>query len=82
MTLPARIVDCHHHFLAPSEPFHAFLKTLGAQPTDYATVLQLVSQAALETAGVDPRVNELIAESHTDTWLAIEGCEQVARCES
>ena len=30
MTLPARIVDCHHHFLAPSEPFHAFLKTLGA----------------------------------------------------
>jgi hypothetical protein len=30
MPLPARIVDCHHHFLAPSEPFHAFLKTLGA----------------------------------------------------
>ena len=28
--LPAAIVDCHHHFLAPDEPFHATLKALGA----------------------------------------------------
>ena len=30
MTLPTTIVDCHHHFLAPSEPFHAFINALGA----------------------------------------------------
>jgi len=30
MTLPRRIVDCHHHFLAPDEPFHATLGALGA----------------------------------------------------
>ena len=28
--LPATIVDCHHHFLAPSEPFHAYINALGA----------------------------------------------------
>ena len=28
--LPATIVDCHHHYLAPSEPFHAYLNALGA----------------------------------------------------
>ena len=26
MPLPTDIVDCHHHFLAPDEPFHSFLK--------------------------------------------------------
>ena len=30
MTLPTAIVDCHHHFLAPNQPFHAFLGALGA----------------------------------------------------
>ena len=30
MTLPRSIVDCHHHFLAPSEPFHAYINALGA----------------------------------------------------
>ena len=24
------IVDCHHHYLAPSEPFHAYINALGA----------------------------------------------------
>ena len=28
--LPATIVDCHHHYLAPSEPFHAYINALGA----------------------------------------------------
>jgi len=28
--LPAYVVDCHHHFLAPDEPFHATLKKAGA----------------------------------------------------
>ena len=28
--LPTTIVDCHHHFLAPDEPFHATLKEIGA----------------------------------------------------
>jgi len=28
--LPASIVDCHHHFLAPDQSFHATLSTIGA----------------------------------------------------
>ena len=28
--LPETIVDCHHHFLAPDQPFHATLGKIGA----------------------------------------------------
>ena len=30
MSTPASIVDCHHHFLAPEQPFHATLLKAGA----------------------------------------------------
>ena len=29
-SLPSAIVDCHHHFLAPDQPYHALLGKLGA----------------------------------------------------
>ena len=38
--LPTTIVDCHHHFLAPDQPYHALLGKLGAPAYTAAQYLE------------------------------------------
>ena len=50
-SVPVRIVDCHHHFLTPNEPFHASINALGAPAYSLTSVAALVGLLCVKPYG-------------------------------
>ena len=67
--VPARIIDCHHHFLGAGDAAHAFVKSLGAP--DYT------AEQYQQDAGTLPIVSTVHVEA-----LADDGAAEVSFVES
>ena len=83
--LPERIVDCHHHFLAPREPFHATLGGLGVPPytaeqyaADCAAGGAALSDRIVKTVHVEAIADDGLGEAAAVEALASSGACKVA----
>lgn len=77
--LPTTIVDCHHHFLAPDQPYHALLGKLGAPAYTAAQYLEDSGSLPItKTVHVEAIADDGLGEAAAVDALANSGACKVA----
>ena len=83
MAPPTEIVDCHHHFLAPDQPFHATLGKIGAPTYTAAQYTQDCGTLNItKSVHVEALADDGIGETNFVDALASSGACKVAAIKS